>query len=280
VPFLPNYKIANSFFITFSDSPVAEKQARDLSSCAAHCVALYGANPAAAVCLYKCTFGRKIEGKMDITMEPAGGVRQARGVTECINKCANDHPTPFEMSLFVMCREVCKRKGRKTDELEDFSIPSIYPSALTHNQHITPGPFSTCVHLCMLTENLNSTFCAHNFSAASVAVSKARASWACVVRCGPYLMSPACVKTCEGGRSLEETPEKMPTVAVRAAGSVQECISNRCTIFMLTPAYFPCVRNCQSKGRKTDDLEDFSNFFSAPAQPISPGQFLQHFSTL
>jgi hypothetical protein len=111
--------------------PIAEKQARE-GSCAAHCVALYGPTPAAAVCLYKCTFGRKLEGKM----EPLSGVRQAREtVQECKSRCTIQLFNP----TYYPCLRNCEQWGRKSDELQDFSTPSVYASAPA--QPINPGQF-------------------------------------------------------------------------------------------------------------------------------------------
>jgi len=67
-------------------------------------------------------------------------VRQARGAQECINDCYMRYLSPFETSILILCKNNCIRRGRKTDELEDLSTPSMYSSA--------PGQFATFAHLC------------------------------------------------------------------------------------------------------------------------------------
>jgi hypothetical protein len=69
------------------------------------------------------------------------------------------------------------------------------------------------------------------------------------------------------------------TVAVRAAGSVQECIQTCKKILASGPYYIPCAEYCGRRSM-TDELEGFSIpsiYSSAPAQPINPGQFTTFF---
>jgi len=66
-------------------------------------------------------------------------VRQTRGAQECINDCYMRYPGPFASAIVSMCKNDCIRRGRKTDELEDFSIPSIYSSA--NAPPINPGQY-------------------------------------------------------------------------------------------------------------------------------------------
>jgi hypothetical protein len=86
-------------------------------------------------------------------------VRQARGVQECINKCTNDHTSPFEISLLVLCNNRCVKRGRKTDEKEDFSI---FSSASA--QPINPGQFTIFVHISTLRNTQLKIVCASFFS--------------------------------------------------------------------------------------------------------------------
>jgi len=126
--------------------PVAGMQARE-DSCASRCVAnLYWSTPAAAACLFNCAFGRKLEGKV----EPVSGVKPKparESVQECKARCTI---LAIGSSYLPACLKTCERRGRKSDELQDFSTPSVYPSAPA--QPINPGQFfwhfitSLCVH--------------------------------------------------------------------------------------------------------------------------------------